>query len=474
MIVGMKFLFTLTPILLLVIGIFLATNLSQTKQILNSFAQSAPNDMVAKRFADKVINVRDFGAKGDGITDDTDAIQRAINVAAQLEENGDDRRWEKGFKSYDAKQVFFPSGSYAISSLNLTDRSNIKLTGEAAPWGVRLYANKQTQSKPVVDATGSTVVLENMTILAQNIDGSRPNILPSVGILLASSERGGDSTANGLQYVSILGYFAKAGLYIYGSNDNSFVHTAVQSWEDGASALVITEQYNPEIISEYKKTVEFVQEDGTKKSITYSGINKEKLYTSDQTFIYGEFHTFKYDNGVFVKNAPSSSLVVVLHGANGVRFVGGVISGSGPALVHMNGVNREIVFDGNYFESENGFAPQNTIYSNSSNIFGLSLRNVNLSNGVQSNGAIIAGKSGTWIRGLNIEGFISGSNNISPTAKLIDIEDAPTPEYTVISDAVIATGGMEVKPGGSIYSTMILGSKVTKRAGSTYSMQIVP
>lgn len=50
------------------------------------------------RFAD-IINVKDFGAKGDGITDDTEAIQAAVNYGCT---NG--------------KSIFVPSGIYIISS----------------------------------------------------------------------------------------------------------------------------------------------------------------------------------------------------------------------------------------------------------------------------------------------------------------------------------------------------------------------
>jgi hypothetical protein len=49
------------------------------------------------------INVRDFGAQGDGATDDTAAIQRAIDAAAEKGGGG----------------VWFPPGNYAVSTLRL-------------------------------------------------------------------------------------------------------------------------------------------------------------------------------------------------------------------------------------------------------------------------------------------------------------------------------------------------------------------
>lgn len=56
---------------------------------------STTSRSLANRFAD-AINVKDFGAKGDGVTDDTAAIQAAINAAS-------------------GKQLVLPSGIYNIS-----------------------------------------------------------------------------------------------------------------------------------------------------------------------------------------------------------------------------------------------------------------------------------------------------------------------------------------------------------------------
>ena len=56
---------------------------------------------LANRFSD-VVNVKDFGAVGDGVTDDTAAIQNAINTG---------------------KSVYFPSGIYKITSIYLIFQS---------------------------------------------------------------------------------------------------------------------------------------------------------------------------------------------------------------------------------------------------------------------------------------------------------------------------------------------------------------
>ena len=65
---------------------------------------------------DDRLSVKNYGAKGDGITDDTDAIQRAIND-----------RWN----TMDFSAIFFPAGTYNISN-TIYIRPNVSLIGEGS------------------------------------------------------------------------------------------------------------------------------------------------------------------------------------------------------------------------------------------------------------------------------------------------------------------------------------------------------
>lgn len=87
-------------------------------QVSNTAAQLA--ETVKK--GELIINVKDFGAKGDGTTDDTSAIQAAINSA-------------KNKYSYEAEKtgavVYFPIGVYPISTtLELGSNSGVSLLGD--------------------------------------------------------------------------------------------------------------------------------------------------------------------------------------------------------------------------------------------------------------------------------------------------------------------------------------------------------
>lgn len=102
--------------------------------------------MLKDRFAD-VVNVRDFGAKGDGATDDTAAIQAADAEA---------------FSS--SKTVYFPSGIYPAKNLTMTASWNM----DAHSW---IRFNGGT-SDVVVTCTTDNVVGGNIQI---DGDGKQAN-----------------------------------------------------------------------------------------------------------------------------------------------------------------------------------------------------------------------------------------------------------------------------------------------------------
>ena len=87
--------------------------------ILSLSENSALGAQIAGEKTPGLFNVIDYGAKGDGITDDSDAIQKAINAA----------------QSYSLRNVpmggivFFPTGSYGVSK-GLLITGPIKLFGQ--------------------------------------------------------------------------------------------------------------------------------------------------------------------------------------------------------------------------------------------------------------------------------------------------------------------------------------------------------
>nr|DAM63056.1 MAG TPA: peptidase [Caudoviricetes sp.] len=104
----------------------------------NEYGVLVKNDGLLNR---TFINVIDYGAKGDGVTDDTEAIQRAINENAPTETTG----------LFLGCDIFFPSGTYVISDTIILP-AFINLVGEGRGQTM-LYLNNNV-NKPLIKTKG--------------------------------------------------------------------------------------------------------------------------------------------------------------------------------------------------------------------------------------------------------------------------------------------------------------------------------
>jgi len=109
-----------------------------------------------------VFNVKDFGAKGDGVTNDTEAIQRAIDAARTV-----------------GGIVYFPSGTYMVD--RLTRVSNLTLKGYL---NATLKLNPQSK-KPIdqqfgiIYMTTTKYPVTDVTIEGLIFDGNKFNQDPT-------------------------------------------------------------------------------------------------------------------------------------------------------------------------------------------------------------------------------------------------------------------------------------------------------
>lgn len=76
-----------------------------------SLGSSYGSVTIGEKLSSDLLSVKDFGAKGDGISNDTTSIQDAINYCAQYK-----------------KKLFFPSGTYLCGSIEV--KSNLEVIGE--------------------------------------------------------------------------------------------------------------------------------------------------------------------------------------------------------------------------------------------------------------------------------------------------------------------------------------------------------
>ncbi len=111
--------------------------------------QAANSSKSSNNLGSLVFNVRDFGAKGDGLADDTSAIRSAL-IAAQREGN-----WRQGNTG---AMVFFPHGEYVISS---------KITTAPAPNGTGSILWGEGAQSTRIDckmASGTCIDFSNSTL----------------------------------------------------------------------------------------------------------------------------------------------------------------------------------------------------------------------------------------------------------------------------------------------------------------------
>jgi len=127
------------------------------QQFINSLAASGGSNLigflqsgigaVARTVQSKLresISVKDYGAVGDGVTNDTAAIQAAIDANA-------------------GKNIFFPKGIYSITGITVTN-SNTTLVGEGSTIGGSVLQPANTTGNDVTFTSCQFSGIENMAI----------------------------------------------------------------------------------------------------------------------------------------------------------------------------------------------------------------------------------------------------------------------------------------------------------------------
>jgi hypothetical protein len=96
-----------------------------------------------------IINVQRFGARGDGVTNDTAAIQAAIDAAPQ------------------GSTIYFPAGTYVVSNFQVRNRSGLSFTGE----GEKSVIKQKAGAPRIVTFDGaSDIVIAKIAFDANGID----------------------------------------------------------------------------------------------------------------------------------------------------------------------------------------------------------------------------------------------------------------------------------------------------------------
>lgn len=137
---------------------------------------------LGERFAD-IVNVKDFGAVGDGVTDDTTAIQAAINRAS-----------DKG-----GGTVYLPAGKY-IQSQTLVLKAKVKLLGDG-----KELTTIEKASGANVDALKSEHFDELKALDDQQSSELFPRDMGLVGLTFQGNYLAKDVTSSGNSYINTSG-----------------------------------------------------------------------------------------------------------------------------------------------------------------------------------------------------------------------------------------------------------------------------
>jgi hypothetical protein len=236
-----------------------------------------------------ILNPKDYGAVGDGVTDDTAAIQACFNAATAITLLG----LKSGLK------VVFPHGAYAVGALTL-NASAMQIEGSGY---VVLMAYKQTVSAPVLDATSCNALnIRNLAVWSQKMDGTAPTVMPSIGLLLAQTGAA-TSNVNKFDNFSTVGYYAYAGTYINGSTNNKWDFCKFGNLYASGYACAIS----------------------MSNILGVAGVSAGPFVVADLMFDACEFHARHLD-------ATSQRATIVLDGAANVVFDECLFDQSGPTM----------------------------------------------------------------------------------------------------------------------------------------------
>jgi hypothetical protein len=270
------------------------------------------------------INVMDFGARGDGTTDDSVAIQAAIDAAV----------------STNVRHLYVPRGNYKHTvTLNFTSIFGFHLEG-ATGYGTAAKFISQTGARPAFDFTGANdCKIENIWI-----DGTVAGTPCKTGILLARRDATDPLGVLGCEFmtfhnvsVKLLSDYAANGgagtiaFYCYGAEIGS-MHDCRMMADNG---IVFTRS------NLYSQTSAFVTIEGTSLSMTQWDLDGAMKVSGGKgsAITFNDTHNIYFRGYISRLDDPGVS-----PNRYALRFLGEITGSDGSSL----GINRMATCEGNY------------------------------------------------------------------------------------------------------------------------------
>ena len=224
-----------------------------------------PGDPVVlslQNWMDQFASVKDFGATGDGVTDDTDAINRALYQLFCRQANPQIRR-----------SLFFPAGVYKTSG-----------TINIPPYATLIGEGSRNSIIQLIDASGETYVAQTADSLQQTgVNIGNNNATPPVGITLNGLALQTLDATNNIMLVQSATdcKFTNVGFYGPGTTTTLIVDTAETTGVAfGSQGLLITSNitfedcnYGGTVYGVYcDQQVEGINIDNSSFDILYQGV----------------------------------------------------------------------------------------------------------------------------------------------------------------------------------------------------------
>jgi hypothetical protein len=386
---------------------------------------------LANRFAD-IYNVKDFGAVGDGVADDTTAIQAAINAA-----QGQNGKYE----------LFIPAGTYRCTSqLRISREINIRGTG-ASPYTTGTLPSRGNGSWFHFDHTGIGLKVSPLVgaaisgIQLRNFGTFRNQPTPAAGWIPNSHLYDIDINASDVLLEDLMILNATKGISLFSAGYGKLQINRVRG-QAFQNFLYIAESFDTSHIDNIH-TWPFWSGDSNVLNYQFQNCDSIFFQRSDNNIVNNLF-VYGASNGIRFGNSASGSTYRGLYSNIGFDFVTNGI------LIDSTSTGNQSTFNNIYTfaSAPNGVGCNGILISGNNSI--LTINNAEFVNNESS--LKITGSNNNVIFGSNI--FCNGWDALLNNTPAINYGGSNTVSFGAIPKFSVRSGSSGVKYPTNVYPSV--------------------